>query len=159
MLTALPDRRLDRDREGRSQKAKERKMTRKSSTLILSLIVLAVALAPTGAFADGYESVNAITGPGQAADDRYSSVTALVGDSGRDAVAADRTPVDSLNAIVGADGVPEPSPQLVSSTDDDGLNWTDVGIGALIAGGLILMTLAGAVLVARHRRPTAESRA
>jgi hypothetical protein len=131
-------------------------MTRKSSTLIFSLIVLAVALAPTGAFADGYESVNAITGPGQAADDRYSSVTALVGD---DAVAAGRTPVDSLNAIVGADGVPEPSPQLVSSTDDDGLNWTDVGIGALIAGGLILMTLAGAVLVARHRRPTAESRA
>jgi hypothetical protein len=136
-------------------------MTRKSSTLIISLIVLAAALVPASAFADGYQSVSAIVGPGESSsDDGYSSVNALAAaspDLGASELSA--TVGSSPNAILGAHGVPEPAPQLVEVGDDDGFNWSDALIGALIGSTLIVMTLAAARLVARHRRTTAESRA
>jgi len=137
-------------------------MTRKSSTLTLSLILLAVALAPAAAFAGGYESVSAIAGPAETGEDSYSSVNALVGEAPSDPSTLSSTQSDrsSLTAIVGADGVPEAIPEPLSVTaEGDGLNSTDVAVGALIGAGLILMMLAAAVLVARHRRTTAESRA
>jgi hypothetical protein len=136
-------------------------MTRKSSTFILSLIVLAVALAPASAFAS-YESVTAIVGPSETGDDGYSSVSALVGDAPSGSQQRPSTQADpsSLNALVGADGVSSPRPQAVAVSDDgDSFSWSDAGIGALIAAGLLLMMLAATVLVARHRRTTAEYRA
>jgi hypothetical protein len=137
-------------------------MTRKSSTLILSLVVLAVALAPASAFADGYDSVSALSGPVDTSGDDYSSVTALTGTAGDESSLGSPSGQSSTpTAILGAEGVPEPSPQPVSVSDGDegGFNWTDAGIGALIAAGLLLMMLAAAVMVARHRRTTAEYRA
>jgi hypothetical protein len=66
----------------------------------------------------------------------------------------------SLNAVVGAGGSPQQSPPPVAEIrDGDGFDWFDALIGALIASGLTLMTLAAARSVARHRRATAESRA
>jgi hypothetical protein len=39
----------------------------------------------------------------------------------------------SLNAIVGADGLPQPSPPVVEVREGDGFDWFDALIGALIA--------------------------
>ncbi len=48
---------------------------------------------------------------------------------------------------------------MVEVREDDAFDRSDALIGALIASGLMLMTLAAAGTVARHRRATAESRA
>jgi hypothetical protein len=65
----------------------------------------------------------------------------------------------SLNAIVGPDGLPQQSPPVVEIREGDGFDWFDALIGALIASGVMSMTLAAARAVARHRQATAESRA
>jgi hypothetical protein len=65
----------------------------------------------------------------------------------------------ALNAVAGADGLPQQSPPVAEDREGDGFDWFDALIGALIASGLMLMALAAARTVARHRRATAESRA
>ena len=135
-------------------------MTRTSSILILVLLGAAVSAAPAGA-SDGYQSLNAVLGEQPASSD-YNSVNALVGaDSGdRSPVSSTDTDPSSLNAILGAGGVPQQSPQpAVEIREDDEFDWFDALIGALIASGLTLMTLAAGRTVARHRRATAESHA
>jgi len=115
-----------------------------------------------------YSSLTAAVGadssersPVSSADSDPSSLNAVL------AAAPDR-PVESpgsgsgyrsLNAVAGADGLVQQSPPVVEDRERDGFDWFDALIGALIASGLMLMTLAAARTVARHRRATAESRA
>jgi hypothetical protein len=118
---------------------------------------------------DDYTSLNAAVvaesrerSPRSTADGDPSSLNAVL------ATAPDR-PVQasgsgggyrSLNSIASADGVPQQSPvPAVDVREGDGFDWFDALIGALIASGLMLMTLVAARTVARHRRATAESRA
>jgi hypothetical protein len=116
-----------------------------------------------------YTSLNAAVGP----DSRKSSpVTSAAGDpsslnavlaaapEGRPASAGPDSGYRSLTAIVGSGGLPQQSPpSVVEVGDGDGFDWFDALVGALIASGLTLMTLAAARAIARHRRGTAESRA
>jgi len=156
--------------------------------LVLATLGAAIAAVPAMA-SDDYRSANSITGgsseQGQAVP-RYTSVNAAVGpdSSERSPVSsADSDPSSlnavlaisperpvqssgsggeyrSLNSIVAADGLPQQSPlSVVGVREGDGFDWFDALIGALIASGLMLMTLAAARTVARHRRATAEFRA
>jgi hypothetical protein len=43
-----------------------------------------------------------------------------------------------------------PSPGLVAPTASDGIDWTDAGIGAGIAIGVLLLALAGATVLRRR---------
>jgi hypothetical protein len=52
-----------------------------------------------------------------------------------------------------------PSVHTVEVRASEGFNWGDALIGALIASGLLLVGLAGALTVVRHQRTAAESRA
>jgi hypothetical protein len=116
-----------------------------------------------------YTSVNAALGavssdrsPVSSADSDPSSLNAVLAAApeGRPASSGPDSGYRSLNAIVGADGQPVQSPPpVVEVREGDGFDWFDALIGALIASGLTLMTLAAARTVARHRRATAESRA
>jgi hypothetical protein len=66
----------------------------------------------------------------------------------------------SPNAILGADGQPQQSPQPVTRVvNGDEFDWVDGLIGAIVALSLMLITLAAARTVARHRRATVESHA
>jgi hypothetical protein len=136
-------------------------MTRRSSILILVLAMLGTAIAAAPAAASGaHESINAITGSGEQGQPASSdSVNALVGaDSSNQSPASSREiNPSSLNATLGTDGLPQQSPQSVVEVREG--DWFDGLIGALVASGLTLMTLAAARSVARHRRATAESRA
>jgi hypothetical protein len=156
--------------------------------LVVATLGAAIAAAPAMA-SDDYRSVSSITGGGNSEQAQpqpsYSSLTAAVGADSSErspvssadsdpsslnavlAAAPDR-PVQSpgsgsgyrsLNAVAGADGLVQQSPPVVEDRERDGFDWFDALIGALIASGLMLMTLAAARTVARHRRATAESRA
>jgi hypothetical protein len=137
-------------------------MTRTSSILVLVLAFFGTAVAAAPAAAPDpypYQSLNAIIGEqGQPASSEYNSMNALIGaDSGDRSPANSRdTDPSSVNAILGPDGSPQQSPQPVEA---DRFDWFDALIGALIASGLTVMTLASVRTVARHRRATAESRA
>lgn len=164
-------------------------MTRTSSTLILVLATLGTAVAAAPATAsDDYRSLNSVTGgsePAQPGPGDYTSVNAAVGADPSDDLpltSADSDPTSvnavlataperpvqasgsgddyrSLTAVVGADGLPQQALPVVDLSEGDGFDWLDGLIGALIASGLMLMTLVAARTVARHRRATAESRA
>jgi hypothetical protein len=141
-------------------------MTRTSSILILVLAMLG-STTPTAAAAgsDPYESVNAITGGdrehGQPQSSGYTSISALVGADSNDRSGAASSPAQptSLNATVGANGLPQESPTAaVGATAGDEFDWSDALVGALTAVGLALMTLVATRLVARHRRVTVAGR-
>jgi hypothetical protein len=142
-------------------------MTRLSSTLILVLAMLGATTATAAAVgSDGYESITAITGGddehGQPQSSGYSSVSAQVGSESTDRSGAAQSAAQpsSLNATVGANGLPQQSPTaVVTATGGDGFDWSDALVGALTAFGLALMTLAAARLIARHRRATVAGRA
>jgi hypothetical protein len=142
-------------------------MTRTSSILILVLAMLGATTATAAAAGpDGYETVTAITGGsgdnGQAQSSGHDSVNALVGSGSSDRSGATSSPAEpnSLNATLGANGLAQESPTaVVGATGGDGFDWSDAVVGASIAFGLALMTLAGARLVVRHRRATVEGRA
>jgi hypothetical protein len=116
-----------------------------------------------------YTSVNAAVGPDSSglspvssADSDPSSLNAVLAISPERPVQSSGSGGEyrSLNSIVAADGLPQQSPlSVVGVREGDGFDWFDALIGALIASGLMLMTLAAARTVARHRRATAESRA
>jgi hypothetical protein len=116
-----------------------------------------------------YTSLNAAVSPDSSerspvvsVDSDPSSLNAVLATApeGRPASSGPDGRYRSLTAIVGPEGLPLPSPPaVVEVRDGDGFDWFDALIGALIASGLTLMTLATARSVARHRRATAESRA
>ena len=116
-----------------------------------------------------YTSLNAALSPDSSEraplvslDSDPSSLNAVLATApeGRPASSGPGSDYRSLNAVVGPDGLPQQSPPpVVEVREVDGFDWFDALIGALIASGLTLMTLAAARSVARHRRATAESRA
>ena len=115
-----------------------------------------------------YTAVNAALGPesrdslsaASATGDPSSVNAVLATPDGHPASSGPGNGSRSLTSIVGSDGLPHQSPPpAVEVRDDDGFGWFDALIGALIASGLTLITLAAARSVARHRRATAESRA
>ena len=134
-------------------------MTRTGSISILVLAIAAVVF-PVSALGD-YSTVSSITGPTPSSGSAdYSSVNSLVGGETAPPTDSRTTLASSPNAILGADGQPQPSPTAtVQARGDEGFDWLDGAIGALVAGGLMLMTLAAARTVVRHRRATVESRA
>jgi hypothetical protein len=140
-------------------------MTRNSSIFILVLAMLGATTATAAAAgSDGYQSVNAITGGdgGQPQSKGFSSVSAVVGSDSSDRSVASSAPAQpgSLNATLGANGLPQESPTAgVVATGGDGFDWSDALVGAFTAFGLALMTLVAARLVARHRRATVEGHA
>jgi hypothetical protein len=164
-------------------------MTRTSSVLILALVTLGAAIAPAAASDSYRSINSITAGDageqGQSRSSDYTSLTAAVGadSSERSPVTSAYTDPSSLNAVLATapeggpasagsgngyrsvnaivgGGSPQPSPTaVVEVPDGDGFDWLDALIGALIASGLTLMTLAAARSVARHRRATAESRA
>jgi hypothetical protein len=107
----------------------------------------------------GFESVNAITGPVQSSEDRsYESINAVTGplSDQPSSLVSRGDAYSSPNALVGA----EPTPtSFVEVRESGGFDWGDALIGALVASGLMLMALASARTIAHHRRATAESRA
>ena len=164
-------------------------MTRTSSVLILALVTLGAAIAPAAASdsyrsinsitgSDGgeqgqsrssdYTSLNAALGadssepsPVTSAYTDPSSLNSVLATAPEGGSASSGTGSDyrSVNSVVGGES-PQPSPTaVVEVREGDGFDWFDALIGALIASGLMLMTLAAARSVARHRRATAESRA
>ena len=134
-------------------------MTRNGSISILVLAIAAVVF-PASAFGD-YSTVNSITGSAPASEPAgYSSVNSLVGDEAASQAGAPTTQASSPHAILGADGQAQASPVATARTrGDEGFDWLDGAIGALVAAGLMLMTLTAARTVVRHRRATVESRA
>jgi hypothetical protein len=164
-------------------------MTRSSSILILVLALLGAAIAagPAGA-SDGYGSINSIVGGGST-DPRLtdaSTINALIGADSTErspVTSASRDPTTlnavlatgpeghhvspgpatdyrSVNALVGDGESQQPSPlPVVEVRPADGFDWFDALTGALVASGLMLITLATARSVARRRHPVAESRA
>ena len=153
-------------------------MTRTNALRVWLTAGLIVAFAATPAIAsDGYQSVNAITGPAQSSDDRgFESVNAITGpapssdDRGYESINAVTGPVSdqpsslvsrgdaysSPNALVGA----EPTPtSLVEIRESSGFDWGDALVGALVGTALMLLALGGARLVGQSRSRTAESSA
>ena len=157
-------------------------MTRTNTALIWVIAILASALvAVPAAAADGYESLNSVSGGGSQSEPYRSlnSVTSI-GDSGSDSLAGPGAPA-TVNAIL-ADSAPsatdspnlaadayrsltsvvgdnEPPTSLVSVRETTGFDWGDAGIGALVAAALAMTAFIGTRLVGQSRRRTAESSA
>jgi hypothetical protein len=116
-----------------------------------------------------YTSLNAAVSPASSerspvvsADSDPSSLNAVLATApeGRPAFSGPGSGYRSLTATVGADGLSQQSPPpVVEVRDGDGFDWFDALVGALIASGLTLLTLAAARSVVRHRRAIAESSA
>jgi hypothetical protein len=153
-------------------------MTRKGSiSIILVLAGVATALAVAPATASEYSgSVTALAGGHDGTQQVSSpeqpypgSVTALAGGhdgnsqpsgqpSGQPVSSSPNSDFQSLNGILGEDGVTEAVP-TASVPNRDGFDWTDALIGALISSAVLLMAFLAARSVARRRASTAESRA
>jgi hypothetical protein len=137
-------------------------MTRSTKSLITILAAVgAMAATAVPAMGEGYSSPSSIVGPvpstnasssAPVTDHGYSSPAALVGDgsTGSSEPAQSTFSGNTPAAILGADGIPEPSPQLVSSDPSDGFDWGDAAIGSAV--GLGLAALLGTALVTSRRR-------
>ena len=157
-------------------------MTRTNTALIWVIAILASALvAVPAAAADGYESLNSVSGGGSQSEPyrslnsvtgigegRSDSLAATTAPAAVNAILADSppTPTDSRNLAVDAYrsltsvvGDNEPPTSLVSVREASGFDWGDAGIGALVAAALAMAAFIGARLIGQFRRPTAESRA
>ena len=157
-------------------------MTRTSSILSPVLVMLAalVAVAPASA-ADGYRSADAVFAD-QPAADGYRSADAVLAGGGptettavsdyrsADAVLAGGGPPQAsqertsgrgyVDALLRSPATPQPPPvPLVTPRGGEGFHWDDALVGALMTSILVLLMLAAARSVARHRRASAESRA
>ena len=150
-------------------------MTRSTKSLITIVSVFAsLAATAVPAMADGYSSLSSIVGD-ESSTSGYSSPTAIVGASSSDesskpdgyssptallgdgtqapAPAAETTFASSSpNAILGSDGLGEPTGSPVSSSPSDGFDWGDAAIGSAVGLGLAAM-LGVALIVTRRRRP------
>ena len=89
----------------------------------------------------------------------YASINGIVGDSlaGQAAAAHQRSNYQSLNASVASPSAPAVTTTVAS--DSTGFDWGDASIGAAVALGLVLISLAAVRELRRHRRVAIGSRA
>jgi hypothetical protein len=153
-------------------------MTRTNAGLAWVVAILASAfVAVPAAAADGYESISAITGPGessaqlpgeyeslsaisgptetQSSPTGHSSLTAIVGADDQSAPVDRPHEFSSLASLVGPDETPTPS---VEVREASGFDWGDALVGALAALALMAMA-AGTVRLVGQQRRTVESSA
>lgn len=164
-------------------------MTRTSSTIALFVTALATAVAAVPAVAaDGYGSVNAITGPTShvGSSSGTTSINAQLGAdaAGRSSSVSPESASSSVNALLSAsgDGRPSSTPgtgdarsikailgerdvlhassaPIAEVRESGGFRWGDALLGGLVASLLLLAMLAASRPLARHRRATLASRA
>ncbi|HSI79009.1 MAG TPA: hypothetical protein VK919_00010 [Solirubrobacterales bacterium] len=136
--------------------------------------------------ADGYRSADAVLAGGgpteTTAVSDYRSADAVLAGGGpteatavsdyrsADAVLAGGSPPQAsqerasgrgyVDALLRSPATPQPPPvPLVTPRGGEGFHWDDALVGALMTSILVLLMLAAARSVARHRRASAESRA
>ena len=122
---------------------------RHSGRLTLVAGVAACALvAPAGAAAMADYPVS--SGPESSpSSSEFSSVTSLVPPSSEPSASA-QSDYSTVSSITGSDVV-RPEPVTVSSpSSGDGFDWSDAGIGALVAGALSALAAAGIMVGRRH---------
>jgi hypothetical protein len=156
-------------------------MTRTNAGLVWVVAIVASAfVAVPAAAADGYESLNSVTGNGQ--DSAYQSLNSVTGSEAapsdsQSASSTHSTPNAILAATPAGSSAPstaessgyrtvssvvgdeQPPSTLVEVRESSGFDWGDSLIGALVAIALMLMAGVAARLLSQQRRTAAESRA
>ncbi|HEX2128147.1 MAG TPA: hypothetical protein VHF58_02915 [Solirubrobacterales bacterium] len=132
------------------------KQIRHSGRLVIAVAVVAGALiAPAGASAVADYPVSNEHASSQGSGE-FSSVTALAPPQSQPSAPQSAPEYSTVSSITGSD-VGNPQPLTVSSPSaDDGFDWSDAGIGALVALALSLCA-AASVHVARRRTTLSPS--
>jgi len=157
-------------------------MTRTNAGLVWVVAIVASAfVAVPAAAADGYESLNSVTGKGpdsasyqslnsvtgseaapsdsQSASTTHSTANAILADGQAGSSAPTSASEGGYRTVSSVVGDQQPPSTLVEVRESSGFDWGDSLIGALVAIALMLMGGVAARLLSQQRRTAAESRA
>jgi hypothetical protein len=157
-------------------------MTRTNAGLMWVVAIVASGfVAVPAAAADGYQSLNSVTGTGadsgsyqslnavtgseaapsdsQSASSTHSTANAILADSPAGSSAPATASDDGYRTVSSVVGDQRPPSTLVEVRESSGFDWGDSLIGALVAVALMLMAGAAARLLSQQRRTASESRA
>jgi hypothetical protein len=109
--------------------------------------------------ADAVLAVSGSSRPSFVSGGEYRSADAVLAASGPQTSQASAGGQRYIDALLRSPETSSPPPvQVVEARGNEGFHWGDALIGALVASLTLLVMLAAARSVARHRRATAESR-